>query len=138
VTTTHAITLVAGEGRITLDNDARFGAHVRAVRLAHGIPSAALLARRSGLDPSAVRKLERGDYSPSLETISKLCAGLGISLSGLFADFDGAPDEARDLADLIASKGPQALAQATRVLLALFDEPAIAGEETAPHIATTS
>jgi transcriptional regulator with XRE-family HTH domain len=44
------------------------------------------LARRAGLEPSHISRLENGDYkSPSIETINKLARALGMSASQLYS-----------------------------------------------------
>jgi transcriptional regulator with XRE-family HTH domain len=89
-----------------------------------------VLAERSGLSADTIRRLEHGSFSPSLETLRKLCVGLDLMLSTLFAAFElGARNESRELADLLATRTPRELILATTVLRALFDElDAIAAE----------
>jgi transcriptional regulator with XRE-family HTH domain len=78
---------------------------------------------RSGLSADTIRRLERGSFSPSLETLRKLCKGLDLQLSTLFEAFElGARNESRELADLLAFRSPRELVLATRVLRALFEE----------------
>lgn len=82
-----------------------------------------VLAERSGLSADTIRRLEHGSFSPSLETLRKLCSGLDLQLSTLFESYElGARDEARELVDLLTSRSTQELVLATRVLQALFDE----------------
>lgn len=82
-----------------------------------------VLAERSGLSADTIRRLEHGSFSPSLETLRKLCLGLDLMLSTLFESFElGARNESRELADLVATRTPRELVLATRVLRALFDE----------------
>jgi transcriptional regulator with XRE-family HTH domain len=112
-----------------------FGRHVRSLRRARGLTQE-VLAGRSGLSADTIRRLEHGDFSPSLETLRKLCSGLDLLLSTLFESYElGARNERRELVDLIACRTPRELALATRVLRALFDElDAIANEQTDdPH-----
>jgi transcriptional regulator with XRE-family HTH domain len=95
-----------------------------------------MLANRSGLSADTIRRLEHGDFSPSLETLRKLCIGLNLQLSTLFESYElGARNECRELVDLIACRTPRELALATRVLRALFAElDAMADEQTEePH-----
>jgi transcriptional regulator with XRE-family HTH domain len=91
-----------------------------------------VLAERSGLSADTIRRLEHGSFSPSLETLRKLCVGLDLQLSTLFESFDlGARNEGRELADLLALRTPRELVLATRVLRALFDElDAISSEQS--------
>jgi len=91
-----------------------------------------VLAQRSGLSADTIRRLEHGSFSPSLETLRKLCHGLDLMLSTLFESYElGARNESRELVDLLATRTPRELELATRVLRALFDEfDAIAAEES--------
>ena len=99
-----------------------FGMHVRSLRRARGLTQDAL-AERSGLSADTIRRLEHGSFSPSLETLRKLCLGLDLMFSTLFESFElGARDESRELVDLLATRSPRELVLATRVLRALFDE----------------
>ncbi|PRQ04549.1 helix-turn-helix protein [Enhygromyxa salina] len=82
-----------------------------------------VLAERSGLSADTIRRLEHGSFSPSLDTLRKLCGGLDLMLSTLFESYElGARNEARELVDLLATRGPRELVLATRVLRALFEE----------------
>ena len=57
-----------------------FGEWLAGQRKAHGMPVSEL-ARRSGLSQAGVRKIERGDASPSLETADRLTRlGFGVPL----------------------------------------------------------
>lgn len=44
------------------------------------------LATLSGLSQGFVRQIELGEKQPTVDSLSKICSGLGISLSDLFAD----------------------------------------------------
>jgi transcriptional regulator with XRE-family HTH domain len=82
-----------------------------------------VLAERCGLSADTIRRLEHGSFSPSLDTLNKLCGGLELMLSTLFESYElGARNEARELIDLLATRGPRELVLATRVLRALFSE----------------
>jgi transcriptional regulator with XRE-family HTH domain len=99
-----------------------FGRHVRSLRRARG-QTQEVLAERSGLSADTIRRLEHGAFSPSLETLRKLCVGLDLMLSTLFESFElGARDESRELTDLLAGRSPREIVLATQVLRALFDE----------------
>lgn len=99
-----------------------FGRHVRSLRRARGLTQDEL-AQRCGLSADTIRRLEQGSFSPSLETLRKLCFGLDLFLSTLFEALElGTRNEARELADLLSTRTPAELVMATRVLRALFDE----------------
>lgn len=108
----------------------RFGRHVRSLRRARGITQE-VLADRSGLSADTIRRLEHGAFSPSLETLRKLCVGLDLMLSTLFESYElGARCERRELEDLLATRTARELVMATRILRSLFDElDAIASED---------
>ncbi len=106
----------------SLNTGRNFGRHVRSLRRARGMTQE-VLAERSGLSADTIRRLEHGSFSPSLETLRKLCAGLDLMLSTLFESFEiGVRNESRELVDLLATRSPRELVLATRVLRALFDE----------------
>jgi transcriptional regulator with XRE-family HTH domain len=44
------------------------------------------LARRSGLGAEVVSRAERGLQTPSVQTLERVCSGLGVSLSEFFGD----------------------------------------------------
>jgi DNA-binding XRE family transcriptional regulator len=65
-----------------------FGAHVRRVRVAHGLTQEKL-AERSELHADTLQGLERTTFEPSLRTHRKLAKGLGgLSLSQLFQGYE--------------------------------------------------
>lgn len=100
----------------------RFGRHVRSLRRARGVTQERL-AELSRLSPDTVRRLEHGAFSPSLETLHKLCAGLDVTLSTLFETFELNDNEERKLLlDLIASRPPREVAMLTRLVRALIAE----------------
>jgi transcriptional regulator with XRE-family HTH domain len=99
-----------------------FGEHIKSLRRARGMTQGEL-AIRSGLSPDTVRRLERGSFSPSLETLRKLCIGLDLLLSTLFETFEfGERNSSRELLDLLAARDPRELLLALRVLRALFEQ----------------
>lgn len=60
-----------------------FGRKLREARLQAGFRSAAKFAEHIGLEPPAYRKYERGDSSPNLETLTKICTHLGVTPNDL-------------------------------------------------------
>jgi transcriptional regulator with XRE-family HTH domain len=82
-----------------------------------------VLAERSGLSSDTIRRLEHGSFSPTLDTLRKLCVGLNLLLNTLFESFElGVRSENRELLDLLAGRSPRELTLATMVLRALFGE----------------
>ncbi len=109
-----------------------FGFHVQGLRRARGLTQDAL-AVRSALSADTIRRLEQGNFSPSLETIRKLCNGLDLALSTLFESFElGARNEARELVDLLTTRTADEVTLATRVLRTLFQELDALGQESVP------
>ena len=99
----------------------KFGAHMRDLRLARGLTQE-VLAERSDLSVDAVRRIERGAFSPSLETTSKLAHGLNTSLRTLFETFGRERrDEVAELCDYLASRTGREVRMASRVIRAMFE-----------------
>ena len=63
------------------------GAQVRALRLALGM-TIADLAQAAGLSPGMLSKVENGQTSPSLATLSALAGALNMPLASFFTKFD--------------------------------------------------
>ena len=68
-----------------------FGQIIRDLRLKKGFSQEGL-ADRSGLHRNAVGLLERGERTPSVETLFALSRGLGIKASTLIAKLEADPD----------------------------------------------
>ena len=64
------------------------GQALRQHRQAAGL-SQESLADRAGLHRTAVSLIERGQRSPSVETLQRICAALGIPVSRLLSDAEG-------------------------------------------------
>jgi len=61
-----------------------FGKRIRNIRNSKNI-SQERLAEMSGLHPTYIGQLERGEKSPTLESIYKISKGLEMTVSGLFS-----------------------------------------------------
>ena len=71
----------------------------------------------------AIRGIERGRISPSLDSLIKLGVGLDISLRTLFSTFEkGARDGLAELTDFLSHRTPQETRLVARIVKALFDE----------------
>lgn len=82
------------------------------------------LAERCGLSADTIRRVENGSLSPSLMTLTKLSAGLALSLSSIFAAIEETPGEdLRQLVDLVATMDVREQRRAIRIIRALLDEP---------------
>ncbi|PRP97667.1 anaerobic benzoate catabolism transcriptional regulator [Enhygromyxa salina] len=112
-------------GRRRTGGDRRFGRHVRSCRRARGLTQE-VLAGLCDLSADTIRRLEQGSFSPSLDTLRKLCHGLQLRLSTLFESFElGDRPGSRELADAVARMTPeeqQALLQFVAVLHRRVDE----------------
>jgi DNA-binding XRE family transcriptional regulator len=76
VTSSATGTLFAGDGIADLDGP-RLGARVRALRLAAGLTQAEL-AKRTGIHRPNIARVEAGRHTPSLETLARLAAAIGV------------------------------------------------------------
>ncbi len=100
----------------------RFGVHVRALRHARQLTQEEL-AERSELSVDAIRRIERGAFSPSLETVNKLASGLDVSLRTLFNEFDrDRHDQVAELCDYLGKRNRTELRMVWRVIRAMFEE----------------
>lgn len=71
------------------DIDRRIAARLRALRAERGLTLDAL-AHQAGVSRAMLSRIERGDSSPTAQLLNKVCGGLGLTLSALFADADAA------------------------------------------------
>ncbi len=100
----------------------RFGGHVRKLRLSRGLTQEDL-AESSELSVDAIRRIERGAFSPSLDTLRKLCVGLDISLRTLFQGFERPrTDDVAEICDYLQGRNPREVQLAWRVVRAMFED----------------
>jgi transcriptional regulator with XRE-family HTH domain len=100
----------------------KFGSHVRDLRQARGLTQQEL-ADRSSLSVDAIRRIERGALSPSLDTLHKLSNGLKISLPTLFRGFaEEGRDELAEICDFLAHLDARQLQTAWQVIQAMFND----------------
>jgi transcriptional regulator with XRE-family HTH domain len=64
--------------------DRNVGARVRSLRTA-GAMTLDDLAERSGVSRAMLSRIERGESSPTAQLLNRVCSGLGVTLSTLFA-----------------------------------------------------
>lgn len=99
-----------------------FGKHVRSLRRARGVTQDAL-AQRSGLSADTIRRVEHGSFSASIDTLRKLCVGLGVSPATLWESFElDRVDVRRELYDLIRARRPEEMEFLARVIRTLLEE----------------
>lgn len=80
------------------------------------------LAERAGVSADTVRRLEKSEFSPSLDTLRKLTRGLRIDLSSLFLSFElGEVGSARELVSMASALSRVELDAAIRTLAVLVD-----------------
>lgn len=87
------------------DLDARIARRLRQERDAHGLTLDAL-ATLSGVSRAMISRVERGESSPTAALLGRLCAGLGITLSTLFAEIDCKPSPLARRADQTVWRDP--------------------------------
>lgn len=73
------------------DIDQQIGDRIRELRAQKGLTLDAL-AERADVSRAMLSRIERGESSPTAAVLGRLAAGLGVTLSSLFADVDAAPD----------------------------------------------
>ncbi|PRP97671.1 HTH-type transcriptional regulator PuuR [Enhygromyxa salina] len=104
-----------------------FGHHVRRLRKARGLTQERL-AELSGLAVDTIRRLERDEFSPSLNTMRKLAGGLDLPMSTLFEALDvGEPvdPEIQELVTVLRGRPDlpvSALTAFVRELIAAFPD----------------
>jgi len=103
------------------------GQRVRQLRTASGFTQAQL-AERAGMATQAVSRIERGERSPTLETLDKLAAALGVGLAELADPAQALPRPKVFAPGLVAVIEPlvgqtnEVLDRAARLIEALVDE----------------
>ena len=61
------------------------------------------LAESAGLSADTIRRVEQGSFSPSLDTITKVCDGMSLTRGTVFTSYEvGERDVSRELADAIS------------------------------------
>ena len=81
-----------------------------------------VLAERCGLSADTIRRLEHGSFSPSLDTLRKLCRGLDLLLSTLFESYELREINVdREIVDFIFSRPPAERRRGFRLLRFVFD-----------------
>ena len=96
------------------------GQRIRNYRTKKGL-SQEKLAELSGCHPTYIGQLERGEKNATLESIERITAALGITLSKLFEKQDGQESDTKDIPlacyDLISTKNPIEQEQLYNILL---------------------
>lgn len=74
--------------------DHRLGERIRALRVARGLTLDGLAAR-ADVSRAMLSRIEHGASSPTAQLLAKICGGLGVTLSALFADAEAVTPLAR-------------------------------------------
>jgi transcriptional regulator with XRE-family HTH domain len=69
---------------VETDIDSRIGARIRELRTERGLTLDGL-AQQADVSRAMLSRIERGESSPTAQLLNKICGGLGITLSALFA-----------------------------------------------------
>ena len=105
-----------------------FGRFARQIRNARGLTQESL-AETAGLSADTIRRLEHGDFSPSLDTLTKFARGARVDLGTLMMAFE--LNELGDGPELVAMARSLTRAErliALRILAVLADLVAPLGE----------
>ena len=96
------------------------GQRIRNYRTKKGL-SQEKLAELSGCHPTYIGQLERGEKNATLESIERITAALGISLSKLFEKLDGQEGGAKDIPlacyEFLSAKSKEEQEQLYKILL---------------------
>ncbi len=96
------------------------GQRIRNYRTQKGL-SQEKLAELSGCHPTDIGQLERGEKNATLESIERITAALGVSLSKLFEKLDGQGSGERDIPlacyEFLSAKSKEEQDQLYKILL---------------------
>lgn len=103
--------------------EGRFGEQVRVLRNERNLTQEEL-ASRAEVSVESIRRIERGELSPSLTTVVKLANGLDLRLRTLFSGLDGEERQptplSEQICDFIHRLSPVEVQRARRVLRAML------------------
>ena len=96
------------------------GQRIRNYRTQKGL-SQEKLAELSGCHPTYIGQLERGEKNATLESIERITAALGITLSKLFEKLGGQEDDTKDIPlacyEFLSAKSKEEQEQLYKILL---------------------
>jgi len=96
------------------------GQRIRNYRTKMGL-SQEKLAELSGCHPTYIGQLERGEKNATIESVERITAALGISISKLFDKLGAQGDDAKDIPlacyELVSSKSKAEQEQLYKILL---------------------
>jgi len=85
--------------------DRAIGERVRALRTARGLTLDAL-ADKTGVSRAMLSRIERGESNPTAQLLGRVCAGLDVTLSALFAETERASSPLLRRADQVVWRDP--------------------------------
>lgn len=85
--------------------DRAIGERVRALRTARGLTLEAL-AEKAGVSRAMLSRIERGESNPTAQLLGRVCAGLDVTLSALFAETERAASPLSRRADHVVWRDP--------------------------------
>lgn len=85
--------------------DRAIGERVRALRTARGL-TLEVLADKSGVSRAMLSRIERGESNPTAQLLGRVCAGLDVTLSALFAATERAASPLSRRVDQAAWRDP--------------------------------
>jgi transcriptional regulator with XRE-family HTH domain len=88
-----------------LEIDREIGERVRALRI-DGAMTLDDLAERSGVSRAMLSRIERGESSPTAQLLNRVCSGLGVTLSTLFAAAGHAPSPLSQRGEQVSWRDP--------------------------------
>lgn len=85
--------------------DRAIGERVKALRAARGL-TLEVLADKSGVSRAMLSRIERGESNPTAQLLGRVCAGLDVTLSALFAETERAASPLARRADQVVWRDP--------------------------------
>jgi transcriptional regulator with XRE-family HTH domain len=123
---------------LTEASQARLGARLRELRGAHQL-RAREVARRAGVSPAYLSRLENGKVSPTVTTLTRVVQAMGESVGALFQDTVSGPLVRRDQRRRVYNRGvaddlvTPASALRLEVLETVIDAGAGSGDQPYTH-----
>lgn len=87
----------------TLDRD--IGERIKALRAGRGL-TLETLAEKAGVSRAMLSRIERGESNPTAQLLGRVCAGLDVTLSALFAETEQAASPLSRRADQMVWRDP--------------------------------
>src|SRR3569623_700738 len=85
--------------------DRAIGERVKTLRAARGL-TLETLAEKAGVSRAMLSRIERGESNPTAQLLGRVCAGLDVTLSALFAETEQAAAPLARRADQVVWRDP--------------------------------